>query len=77
MTRRPRQSGCPRTPGRSAPPPRCVPVLLARLVLGESLTEWITTMRGASNRAAVSALGWKPRFPSWREGFVASLSPQG
>jgi NAD dependent epimerase/dehydratase family enzyme len=61
----------------SAPPPRRVPVLLARLVLGESLTEWITTMRGASNRAAVSALGWKPRFPSWREGFVASLSPQG
>jgi nucleoside-diphosphate-sugar epimerase len=60
-----------------APPPRRVPVPLARLVLGKSLTEWITTMREASNRAAVPALGWKPRFPSWREGFAASLSPQG
>lgn len=60
-----------------APPPRHVPVLLARLVLGKSLTDWITTMRGASNRAAVSALGWKPRFPSWREGFAPSLSSQG
>ena len=45
--------------------------------LGKSLTEWITTMWGASNRAAVSALGWKPRFPSWREGFAPSLSSQG
>jgi nucleoside-diphosphate-sugar epimerase len=60
-----------------APPPRRVPVLLARLVLGKSLTEWITTRRGASNRAAVSAPGWKPRFPSWREGFAPSLSSQG
>jgi nucleoside-diphosphate-sugar epimerase len=60
-----------------AQPPRRVPVLLARLVLGKSLTEWITTMRGASNRAASSGLGWKPRIPSWREGFAASLSSQG
>jgi nucleoside-diphosphate-sugar epimerase len=60
-----------------APPPRHVPVLLARLVLGKSLTDWIRTMRGASNRAAVSALGWKPRLPSWREGFAASLGSQG
>jgi nucleoside-diphosphate-sugar epimerase len=56
-----------------APPPRRVPVLLARLLLGNALTEWVTTMRGASNRAAISALGWKPGFPSWREGFAASL----
>jgi nucleoside-diphosphate-sugar epimerase len=59
-----------------APPPRRVPVLLARLVLGKALTEWIQTGRGASNRAAVSALGWKPRFPSWRQGFAASLRAQ-
>jgi nucleoside-diphosphate-sugar epimerase len=26
---------------------------------------------------AKDALGWKPRFPSWREGFAASLSAQG
>ena len=61
----------------SLPAAKRVPVLLARLVLGKSLTQWITTMRGASNPAAVSALGWKPRFPSWREGFAASLSAQG
>ena len=63
--------------GLGAPPPRRVLVLLARLVLGKSLTEWIATRRGAWNRAAVSALGWRPRFPSWREGFAPSLSSQG
>jgi nucleoside-diphosphate-sugar epimerase len=60
-----------------APPPRRVPVFLARLLLGKALTEWVTTMRGASNRAAISALGWKPGFPSWREGFAATLNAAG
>jgi nucleoside-diphosphate-sugar epimerase len=52
-----------------APPPRRVPELVARLFLGKALTAWITTMRGASNGAAASALGWRPRYASWRDGF--------
>jgi nucleoside-diphosphate-sugar epimerase len=50
-----------------APPPRRVPVFLARLVLGKALTAWVTTMRGASNRAASATLGWRPDHPTWRK----------
>jgi len=52
-----------------APPPRRVPEILARLVLGKPLTRWMTTMRGASNERAAAELGWRPRFRTWREGF--------
>lgn len=52
-----------------AAPPRRVPEFLARLVLGKALTMWFTTMRGASNAEAASQLGWRPRYPTWRQGF--------
>jgi nucleoside-diphosphate-sugar epimerase len=52
-----------------APRPRRVPALLAQFVIGHALTVWVTTMRGASNRAARSALGWRPARPTWRTGF--------
>jgi nucleoside-diphosphate-sugar epimerase len=29
-----------------------------------------TGARGASNAKARRELGWTPRYPSWREGFV-------
>ena len=32
------------------------------------------SLRGASNAKAKRELGWRPRFPSWREGFAASLA---
>jgi hypothetical protein len=31
-------------------------------------------LRGASNAKAKAELGWRPRYPSWREGFAASLA---
>ncbi|MBV9278543.1 MAG: hypothetical protein JOZ41_00535 [Chloroflexi bacterium] len=31
-----------------------------------------TRSRGASNAKAKRQLGWTPRYPSWREGFVAA-----
>ena len=31
------------------------------------------SMHGASNTKAKRELGWQPRYPSWREGFAASL----
>ena len=51
-----------------APPPRRVPVWLARLVAGK-MASAINLQPGASNAKAKRELGWTPRWASWREGF--------
>ena len=33
----------------------------------------LTKQRGASNRAAKDRLQWKAKYPTWRDGFRASL----
>jgi nucleoside-diphosphate-sugar epimerase len=53
-----------------APPPRRVPVWLARLVIGEVGVSVMTRIRGASNAKAKRELGWNPAWASWREGFT-------
>jgi 2-alkyl-3-oxoalkanoate reductase len=61
-----------------APPPRRIPVRLARLLAGEAVVVMVTEGRGASNAKAKRELGWAPRHPSWREGFPAVYaSPAG
>jgi 2-alkyl-3-oxoalkanoate reductase len=55
-----------------ARPPRHVPRWLARLVAGEGAVVMGTESRGASNAKAKRELGWKLRYPSWRQGFVAA-----
>ena len=57
-----------------APPPRHVPVWLARLLIGEPGVVMMTEVRGASNAKAKRELGWTPLWPSWREGFVSGLA---
>jgi nucleoside-diphosphate-sugar epimerase len=57
-----------------AKPPRHVPRWLARLVAGEAAVMMATESRGASNAKAKRELGWKLRYPSWREGFVAAYA---
>jgi nucleoside-diphosphate-sugar epimerase len=57
-----------------APPPRSVPAVLARLAVGSFGVAWMTQLRGADNGRAHTALGWYPRYSSWREGFAAELS---
>ena len=52
-----------------APPPRHVPRWLGRLFAGEVGVVMMTEVRGASNEKAKRELGWRPRHPSWREGF--------
>jgi nucleoside-diphosphate-sugar epimerase len=52
-----------------APPPRRVPVWLARVFAGPAMTAWATSFPGASNAKAVAELGWQPSRRSWREGF--------
>jgi 2-alkyl-3-oxoalkanoate reductase len=56
-----------------AKPPRRVPRWLGRLAAGEVPTVMMTEVRGASNEKAKRELGWKPRYPSWRQGFAQGL----
>jgi 2-alkyl-3-oxoalkanoate reductase len=56
-----------------ARPPRRLPRWLGRLVAGEAATVMMTEVRGASNAKAKRELGWRPRYPSWREGFAKGL----
>jgi 2-alkyl-3-oxoalkanoate reductase len=58
-----------------AKPPRHVPVWLARMLIGEQGIAMMTEMRGASNEKAKRELGWRPAWPSWREGFEHGLGP--
>jgi nucleoside-diphosphate-sugar epimerase len=54
-----------------AKPPRRFPVWLARLFAGEAGVMLGTDARGASNAKAKLELGWRLRYPSWRQGFAA------
>ena len=56
-----------------AKPPRRVPRWLGRLLAGEAAAVMMTEVRGASNEKAKRDLGWKPRYASWRQGFVQGL----
>ena len=56
-----------------APEPRRIPAWLARLVAGSFITAQSLNMRGASNEKAKEAFDWKPKYPSWREGFKVAL----
>jgi nucleoside-diphosphate-sugar epimerase len=56
-----------------AKPPRRVPRWLGRLLAGETATVMMTEAKGASNEKAKRELGWKPRYPSWRQGFAEGL----
>ncbi len=60
-----------------AKPPRRVPAWLARLLAGEMAVGIMTQGRGFSNAKAKRELGWELRYPSWRQGFKAELSPNG
>ena len=57
-----------------AKPPRRVPTWLARLLAGEMAVGMMTEGRGFSNAKAKRELGWKLRYPSWRQGFKEELA---
>lgn len=52
-----------------APTPKHVPAALVRIAAGGWGTAFMTELRGANNARAKTALNWRPRFPSWIEGF--------
>jgi 2-alkyl-3-oxoalkanoate reductase len=60
-----------------AKPPRRVPVWLAGLIAGQGAVMMAVGSRGASNAKAKRELGWAPRYPSWRHGFVAAYARPG
>ncbi|MGQ0797478.1 MAG: NAD-dependent epimerase/dehydratase family protein [Methanobacteriota archaeon] len=60
-----------------APPPRRIPTWLARLLGGEAMVLMMTQSRGASNEKAKRELGWKPKYPSWRQGFAEAYAAPG
>lgn len=56
-------------------PPMRLPAWIARLAIGEAGVIMMTEARGSSNAKAKRVLGWRPRFPSWRDGFRRELTP--
>jgi nucleoside-diphosphate-sugar epimerase len=56
-----------------ARPPRRLPVWLGRLLGGEHTVVLMNEVRGASNAKARRELGWRPAWPSWRQGFRSGL----
>jgi nucleoside-diphosphate-sugar epimerase len=54
--------------------PLGVPKWLARLLAGDVVVTMMTQGRGFSNAKAKRELGWKPSYPSWRQGFKAALA---
>ncbi len=56
-----------------ARPPRRVPRWAGRLLAGEAATVMMTEVRGAANAKAKRELGWRLRYPSWRDGFREGL----
>jgi nucleoside-diphosphate-sugar epimerase len=57
-----------------AKPPMRIPAWLARLVAGDAAVIMMTEARGFSNAKAKRELGWKLRYPSWRQGFREALA---
>ncbi len=56
-----------------APPPLRIPAWLGRLMAGEVAVTMMTEGRGASNAKAKRELGWRPFWPTWRDGFRHGL----
>ena len=51
-----------------APRPLRVPRFVASLMVGSWAARTLTDGRGASNSRARTELGWRPRYPTWRDG---------
>ncbi|MFI7633941.1 NAD-dependent epimerase/dehydratase family protein [Nonomuraea sp. NPDC049400] len=57
-----------------AKPPMRVPAWLARPLAGQVAVTMMTEGRGFSNAKAKRELGWRLRYPSWRQGFKEGLA---
>lgn len=59
------------------PPPGSVPPFLARLVVGREPVELLQLSARLRNQKAKDRLGWRPRFPTYREGLPDLLRRLG
>jgi nucleoside-diphosphate-sugar epimerase len=57
-----------------ARPPLRVPGWVARLLAGQFAVKLMTEGRGYANAKAKRELGWRLRYPSWRQGFADQLA---
>ena len=57
-----------------APPPWRVPGWLVTIAAGRFTSETLQNGRGATNAKAKREMGWSPRHPTWRTGFLADSS---
>jgi len=55
-------------------PPRRIPAVLARLVAGANAVDAVVRSARSSNERLKSELGWRPRFPTAREGVADAIS---
>lgn len=55
-------------------PPRRVPAALARLIAGRNAVSAVVRSARSSNAAIKRDLGWKPRFPTAREGVPDAIA---
>jgi nucleoside-diphosphate-sugar epimerase len=55
-------------------PPRHVSEWIGRLAAGEAVVYLATRIEGLSNAETKRELGWRLRYPSWREGFRHGLA---
>ncbi|WP_027934644.1 NAD-dependent epimerase/dehydratase family protein [Amycolatopsis thermoflava] len=60
-----------------APAPKRAPAALARLAVGGWGVAFMNQLRGADNARARMRLDWRPRYPSWSDGFAADLTGAG
>jgi nucleoside-diphosphate-sugar epimerase len=59
-----------------AKPPLRVPRWVGRLLAGDHVVVLMNESRGASNAKIKQRLGWRPKHPTWREGFRVALAGQ-
>jgi nucleoside-diphosphate-sugar epimerase len=58
------------------PAPRKLPAAIAPILVGGWGAAYMTALRGADNARARLTLDWRPRYPSWRQGFEAEFEHQ-
>lgn len=58
-------------------PPKSAPTWLARLMVGKEIVETFTASLRVSNKRAKQQHGWKPAFPTYREGVETLVKAAG
>ena len=56
-----------------ARPPKRMPAVLARLLVGSLTVGTLTTSLRVRNRLIDEQLGWRPQYPTYREGYRAEI----